>query len=324
MSDHFKSNNLGANSESEDAADRPTGRRDEAHANNLAAGHRLAPDAGDCRRLRPAPLVGVVGAPKSGLRAVGSQLSERDHAVVHSIAALRLMTARQIERLHFREGSPLTQARRSRHALERLHRMDLLHRLERRVGGIHAGSSSYIYSLSSRGRRLLDIGGPAGGRRRRPAEPSITFQDHALAISELCVRLHEAARQGDFELLVFEAEPRCWRPYAGLGGERVVLKPDAFVSVADNDFETLSFVEIDLGTEGRTAIHRKGQAYLDYALSGTEQDKQHIFPRVVFVVPNERRASFVRNALRPIRRSEELFVVGLERDSVGVISGGMS
>jgi hypothetical protein len=305
-------------------AGRIAGRGDEGVMNHLTRGRERITDASDCLRLVGAAETPPGGRGRRSLRFVREQLSVRDEAVLCSVASLRLMTTRQIERLHFREGSALTQARRCRATMERLHDLDLVHRLDRRVGGIRAGSASYIYSLSSRGRRLLDLDGPAGGRRRRPAEPSTAFQDHVLAVAEFCVQLHEAERTGAFELVRFQAEPMCWRAYVGIGGERVVLKPDAYTALADSDFETLSFVEVDRGTEGRTTLRRKGEAYLSYALSGAEQARSGVFPRVVFLVPNERRAAAVRQALLPIRRSDELFVVGLVGHAVGVLSGGLS
>jgi hypothetical protein len=306
-----------------EGAGRPTDRLYEQGVDHLDHSRSSAPDATDCLRLG-SPNQTLSGRPVGSLRFVREQLSERDRAVLHSLASLRLMTTRQLERLHFREGSSLTQARRCRFALERLHQLGLVHRLGRRtVGGLHAGSASYIYTLASRGRRLLDLSGPAGGRRRRPAEPSIAFQDHVLAIAELCVRLHEEARRGTYELARFVAEPSCWRTYAGIGGDRQVLKPDAFVQITDAEFETLSFVEVDRGTEGRTAIRRKGEVYLAYALTGSEQAHSGVFPRVVFLVPDEPRADMVRRALTPVRRSDELFVVGLERDASALLSGGL-
>jgi hypothetical protein len=312
------------NGEQPPATGRPAGRGVEGGMNHLPRGHDRTQDATDCLRLLSGAETPPGGRRGRSLRFVREQLSARDEAVLCSLASLRLMTTRQIERLHFREGSALTQARRCRATMERLHDLDLAHRLDRRVGGIRAGSASFLYSLSSRGRRLLDLDGPAGGRRRRPAEPSTAFQDHVLAVADFCVQLHEAERTGAFELVRFQAEPMCWRAYVGVGGERFVLKPDAYTALADGDFETLSFVEVDRGTEGRTTIRRKGEAYLRYAVSGTEQSRSSVFPRVVFLVPDERRAEFVRQALRPIRRSSELFVVGLASDTVSVLSGGLS
>src|SRR5581483_7116851 len=81
------------------------------------------------------------------------QLSDRDLAVLHSLDELRLLTTRHIERLHFREGSPRTQARRCRAVLQRLYSYRLLDRLDRRVGGIRAGSATMTYRLTPKARR---------------------------------------------------------------------------------------------------------------------------------------------------------------------------
>lgn len=255
-----------------------------------------------------------------------SDLSTRDSAILDSLKQVRLLTARQVERLHFNEGSKLTQTRRSRKTLARLYENGLLHRLERRVGGTYGGSSGFIYCLSARGQRLMRTSGPAGGtRRRRSWEPSAAFLGHILSVGELFVRLKEAQRQGVLELLDFTAEPYCWRTFAGTGGARKALKPDAFVAVAHGDFEHRSFVEVDLGTEGPTTLRNKLQIYLDYARTGSEQVRHDVFPRVLFLAPDEARVRRIIDALRStLRRAPELCVVGRIDDTVELLMGARS
>lgn len=276
----------------------------------------LARSAVFCRT--PQKGVGVGGARQSGER-----LSERDQAILDSLKALRLLSARQVERLHFLEGSALTQARRARKTLARLHEAGLLHRLERRVGGTYGGSSGFIYGLSAGGQRLMRASGPAGGtRRRRPWEPSAMFQDHVLAVSELFVHLKEAERSGRLELLDFVAEPYCWRGFTGAGGSRTTLKPDAFVALARGEFEQLTFVEVDLGTEGPATLRSKLETYLDHARSGVEQARHGVYPRVVFLAPDEARVRKITETLKPtLRRTPELCAVGRNEDAIEVLTG---
>jgi len=289
--------------------------------NNLVRGDGGREFANDC--LSPDTAHGTPATrPRTSLAQLASQLSERDLGVLVSLDNLRLLTARQVERLHFHEGSPLTQARRARKALARLHHLRLVHRFERRIGGMRSGSSGYIYGLAARGQRLLLTTGPAGdSRRRRPWEPSAHFQDHVLAVAELCVRLHEATWDGTLELLRFEAEPTCWRTYTGLGGGRMVLKPDAFVLLAAGDFEHLSFVEVDRSTEGTATIKRKLAAYENYLATGQEQSRHDVFPQVVFLVPDERRRRTIEKIIRSTR-SAEAFLVGVDDFATELLSGG--
>src|SRR5438874_12589319 len=99
---------------------------------------------------------------RRALAQLSERLSERDLQVLRSIRQHRFLTARQIEILHFADhATPLAAARVSRRVLARLTNEGLLVRLARRVGGIRAGSASYVYALGPAGSRLIDE------RRRR-------------------------------------------------------------------------------------------------------------------------------------------------------------
>ena len=154
------------------------------------------------------------------------RLSSRDIALLKSLSSLRLATSQQLERLHFREGSTATQARRCRRALQRLVEQRLLGRLERRIGGVRAGSAGFIYCLAPKGYQVLNLhaGGTKGHYYRRP-EPSRHLVEHTLAGSELYVQLVEASQQGRLELLHYQSEPDCWRSYLGSGGPAGLSRP---------------------------------------------------------------------------------------------------
>src|SRR5438270_12207936 len=94
---------------------------------------------------------------RRGLTQLRERLSERDFDVIPSVAEHRFLTARQIEALHFADhATDLAGARVCRRVLARLTDERLLARLERRVGGIRAGSASYVYALGPSGGRLID------------------------------------------------------------------------------------------------------------------------------------------------------------------------
>ena len=245
-----------------------------------------------------------------------AQLGERDLAMLASLDRLRLLTGKQVQRLHVTDGSPLTQARRARALLQRLTELRLVVRLDRRIGGIRAGSEGHLYGLSGLGQAVLGVGGPLGRRRRSVWETKPWFQDHTLAISELYVRLVEISREGTAELLAFDAEPACWRCFTGIGGQRVVLKPDASVRLGTGEYEQRAFIELDLDSEHLPTIDRKCQRYLAYFRSGTEQREHGMFPRVWWLVPTLARAEGIASVIARLADSaHHLFRVALSEEA---------
>ena len=186
------------------------------------------------------------------LMALDQRLSDRDRSLVQQVVRLRFVTAGQLERLSFDAiPEPVTRSRRARRQLARLVELDLLWRLQRRVGGVRAGSTGYVYGATAEARRL-DAWRRAEPLSRAQAahEPGASFVEHSVACSELFVRLIEADRAGQLELLEHQAEPACWRQFLGpIGGVRH-LRPDAFVRLGVGEWEQLAFVEIDRGTRG--------------------------------------------------------------------------
>jgi hypothetical protein len=105
----------------------------------------------------------------------------------------------------------------------------------------------------------------------------------------LYVLLVEAHRLGYLELSSFTAEPACWRRFAGPGGGRATLKPDAYLTVELGRYEDRWFIELDRGTEPASTLAKKCEQYRRYWQTGTEQARSGIFPRVLFVVPDAAR-----------------------------------
>lgn len=221
---------------------------------------------------------------RRGLDELREHLSVRDLAVIRSVREHRFLTARQIEELHFAEHSTdEAGARVCRRVLARLTRDRLLARLERRVGGVRAGSASFVYALGPIGSRLLDE------NRRRLTEPSPLFLDHTLAVAEAHVQLVRATRRGQLELLSVDVEPDCWRRYTGSGGAPEIVRPDLYAVTGSGAFEDCWFLEIDRGTESPAAISRKCRAYEAYWRTGREQESHGTFPLVAWVVPDDQR-----------------------------------
>jgi hypothetical protein len=196
----------------------------------------------------------------------------------------------------------------------------LVTRLDRVVGGRRAGSAGFLYSLGVAGLRLLVVG--QNGPVRRPSTPGAPFVAHALAVTELAVRLREAERQGGFQILDFQAEPQCWRKHPGPGGGSEICKPDAYVRLANGTFEDSFFIEVDRSTENISTLTRKLDAYRRYWSNGIEQAKHGVFPRVIWLVPNERRHQVVVDACnRQPADAWQLHQVTLYDDAIGLMVG---
>jgi hypothetical protein len=259
-----------------------------------------------------------MSASSSRRRPARQELSERDLAVLSAVRQHRFLTATQIERLFFTDhATPSASARICRRVLARLHRDRVLARLQRRVGGVRAGSASYVYALGSTGGQIL------GDRRARVTEPSTLFLDHTLAIGDARVELVEAARQRLFDLVEVEIEPECWRRFSGDGGAPATVKPDLYIVSGRDDFEDCWFMEIDRGTESPAAIARKCRAYDLYWRSGLEQAAQGTFPVVLWVTPDDRRverlSAFIKRA-RSVK--SELFQVTTSARLIETVTGG--
>jgi hypothetical protein len=219
-------------------------------------------------------------------------ITERDIQILSSVSDYRFLTTRQICRLHFADKPTQTAGLRSANrALGKLRDLHLLVPLERRIGGVRAGSGAYVWSLGHIGARLLRRTDRAEGltARKREFEPSTTFLEHTLAIAEVCVRLLEAQDSAKFTLLAVQHEPACWRAYTAAGGGTVRLKPDLAIVTEQGDFEDHWFFEIDLATEPPSRIIRACLSYEAYRRSGSEQRQLGLFPAVVWIVPTTRR-----------------------------------
>lgn len=251
---------------------------------------------------------------------VAQRLSGRDQAIVSAVADLRYVTTVQLERLFFVDGPSASNARRARLVLRRLADLQVLHRLERRIGGVRAGSAGVVHTLGPVGQHLA--GRSVGGRRRRPGEPSSPFVRHILAIGELRVRLTEHARAGRFDLVEFQTEPMCWRSFFGPSGARVTLKPDAFVRIGVGREELLWFVEVDCSTESTTALETKFRVYRHYWASGKEQQRWgDVFPKVLWLAPTLPRVrTIIDVAGRQPAESWKLFSVRPYEDALAALS----
>ncbi len=251
-------------------------------------------------------------------RDLDAQLTDRDSAVLRSVLKLRFVSGDQLARLHFAD----TDARASRRTLLRLTRLDVLERLPRVVGGVRAGSAGYVYRLGLAGQRLaVERGWITDRRRRRSRIPGMLFLNHALAVSELHTRIAEADRDDCLELLELSAEPTCWRSYGGIGAQASTLKPDSYVRLGSGAFEDSYFIEIDRGSEGSRTLLRQLRVYAAYFETGKEQAERGVFPKTLWLAPDERRVKAIEECARQLPRDRrELFQTALFEDAISVVT----
>lgn len=253
-------------------------------------------------------------------RAVAHRLGARDLAMLASLREFRLMTGGQLRRLYFPGGRLVTQARKTRAALQRLTELQTVIRLRRRVGGIRAGSEGNVYGLSGLGYAVLDLDQQTARRHRSVPETKLAFQSHVLAVSELAVELTERARTGACVIQELRAEPGCWRWFDSLGGRRV-LKPDAYIRLDVEDFEITAFCELDLDTESLPTITRKLGVYIDYWRTGAEQHRHGVFPRVWWLVPDHARLQAIAHTIHHVpAEARDLFTIALIEQAAALLT----
>ena len=243
-------------------------------------------------------------------------LSERDRAVLTALSDHRLLTAGQVERLFFSGNhiSPVATRRRCQAVLHRLADQQFLERLHRRQGGHRAGSTGFTYRLTTRGQRAIGI-----DRRGNRYEPSDHWTAHTLACAEVSVRLRDAERVTELRSMTITHEPETWRRYVGHHGGIEILKPDLLVELVTlGGWQLRWFVEVDRATEHLPTVIRKCHQYQAYWRSGREDHP--VFPRVLWSVPDEARASSIQAAIgRTPSLEPELFRTATTEQTVSVL-----
>ena len=250
------------------------------------------------------------------LARLAENLSPRKWQIIRAVEQFRLVSAGQLRRRFYGAEPDTAAARFARRDFASLHDLGVLHRLERRVGGVRAGSTGFVDALGPVGRRLLDLaeGEGAGGGRSR-YEPSDGFVDHALAVTEIWVSLYEhlsdrwtGERRSSFEFFV---ERAAWRQFIGPHGAARILKPDAELHLVRGDVEDRWWIEVDRATERPSVIQRKLAAYVSYYRSGLE-DRNGVFPLTAWLTIHEPRAQVLAELVAALPPGEQrLFRVGL-------------
>jgi hypothetical protein len=240
------------------------------------------------------------------LATLADQLSDRDKSILMDLERVRVLTGAQLQRLHFDPISHNSRARDRRRVLQRLTDFDLVSTLDRRIGGIRAGSAGHIYTLTPAGRRFLALqrGQQLPKRLRRPRTPGAPFLDHALAVSEIYVTLTETSRHQDFHVATFATEPACWHPT----GANQYLHPDAYLVLATPTHRDCWWLEIDQATESLPRITRKCRTYLNFLTHGGA-GPDTVPPRILFTTPDATRSDAIRKVITKQTTTETEYLI---------------
>ncbi|WP_237110523.1 replication-relaxation family protein [Mycobacteroides abscessus] len=222
------------------------------------------------------------------LEKIRQSLSDRNYAILRSVFEHRFLTVGQIEVLHFANHATISGPRIARRVLAQLRDLRLLGALDRRIGGIYAGSQGLVHYVDVVGDRILHD--RSGRSSHRPYEPTDKFVRHTLAVADARVALVAAHRAQQIELTDSSVEPASWRTFTGTGGARLTLKPDLYAETTTapgSELVTAWFLEIDLGTESIPTLLRKCRDYEAYRRSGIEQDRHGSFPLVIWSMTHQ-------------------------------------
>ncbi|MGO9760453.1 MAG: replication-relaxation family protein [Solirubrobacteraceae bacterium] len=245
-------------------------------------------------------------------------MSDLDWQLLGFVHDGRLASGQQIIRALWQtDNAQSARARAGRRTLKRLTDWRVLQVLPRHIAGMR-GSAGSVYYTGRAGVRLLAARGIHGPRVEIPGTLHLA---HTLATTELALRLREADRDGLLELIEVQQEPVCWRRYpAGMGAQKV-LKPDLFIRIGAGSQEDRWMAEVDLGSESGRTIARKLALYAQHYRSGREQHQHRVYPRVLWLVPDERRERQIRDVLaRQPTGTQRLFTVCRFDDTIGLLA----
>jgi hypothetical protein len=254
------------------------------------------------------------------LQQIANRLSEQDWQVLDFVSTSRLATGKQLVQCLWmadRHARP-SQARIARRALKRLGDWRILDPLPgRSVGGLHGGSETMIYGVGAAGVRLLAM---RDQHQARLGTPGARYVNHTLACTQFVVDLRTAAARGELDAIEIQQEPHCWRSFLAGIGSRVICKPDLFVRVAipGSVNESHWMIEVDMATEASATVRFKALRHLAYYRSASEP----VHPRVLWAVPDERRARQVAEIVRRLPpEAQRLFMVCLLDETIELLRG---
>jgi len=202
-------------------------------------------------QVRPATLADAISE--------GSRLTERDHLVISMLAEHKVMTAEQLARVAFGNGS------RARHRLLILHQRGVLARFRHQ----RPDARHWIYTLGMLGTAVHAV--RTGAALPRPAEitkrvlrlhysPTL---GHLLGVNDFFTRLIGHARtDAHAELSAWWSEAKAAHACGG------IMHPDGYGEWTEHGAAVGFFYEHDTGTETLAALLGKVERYTELADTG--------------------------------------------------------
>lgn len=257
------------------------------------------------------------------LQDMRGELSPRYLSVLPHLKKTRVLTGAHLDRLLTEpDQSTETTARVRRRIMTRLTDLGLVSALERRIGGVRAGSAGHIYTLTTAGHKILELtqGNHNTTRRVRHRATSPLFLTHALTISGIYVNLVETGSTGNFRILRFDTEPASW--WTSSHGTH--LRPDAYAVLHTKTHADCWWLEIDQGSENTPRLRAKITAYLTHADSGgTGPDGA--LPRVLFTTPDQPRAETIQTLItKTLTADSGLITVTTHEQAAAVLAGELA
>ena len=235
----------------------------------------------------------------------------------------RFATTKQLATLRWKHHKNLASAtRQTQRHLQSLFNQKLVYQLDRRVGGWRQGSAQSVWTLTAKGARTIHVDDQIV-KRSRPKVLSTTFLEHALAVTELRVRLEQAVQEHEIKLCFMQTEPAAHRKYLDSNGSTATLKPDGACGISSKEHEDFYFFEVDRATENPARVMKKCEQYEAYRATGLEQKELGVFPAVIWVVPHTKRRKQLRRYIAAdMKLTNELFSVITLDELPKLIQGG--
>ena len=219
-------------------------------------------------------------------------VTRRDRKICHHIFDHSLLTATQIQRLHFNS------LRVAEKRLKKLYERRVLDRFQPHVP---LGSAPYHYILDELGMRIvaadrgLDI---KRIRQRLQADldlPARSHLHHQLEVNEFFVTLIKACRdsQGEYEVRSWWSEKRCKETWKG------IVSPDGLGELSWSSGSCTFLLELDRGTERGDRLAEKLAFYRRFAA-------MRLGPHaLLFMFPSYERELHARRSLEPSHASKQ-------------------
>lgn len=235
-----------------------------------------------------------MSTPRSGDASAPRPPTARDRAIIRDVLRHGQMTRHQIQRLHFRHGGYVASFQA---VCRRLALLTAWGYLSRARLPVPVGSGPFVYQVGPNARLALgeEPGDRLPARRRVRTAPALA---HRLEIVDFYIALREAL-EGEGAILTWLGESEA-RFQGTAGGRRLVIAPDAYCLWRRGGAEGVFFLEWDRGTESLARLADKLTRYDRYYAVELYHDhlgEEGLRPRLLFVVPDARRAERVRDWL---------------------------